>query len=84
MAHNRCTLDFVDGSTTLTIKSLMSSDGKSWTPTFESKTMKKWRQVCRGVPSGFSGKALAILTTTANWLRTSDTAAPATFGTGAP
>jgi hypothetical protein len=38
--HDRCTLDFGAGSTTLTINSDMSTDGKSWTPTFEGKATK--------------------------------------------
>jgi hypothetical protein len=38
--HDRCTLDFGAGATTLTVKCDMSTDGKSWTPTFEGKATK--------------------------------------------
>ena len=38
--HDRCTLAFGAGSTTLTIKCEMSSDGKSWAPSFEGKATK--------------------------------------------
>jgi hypothetical protein len=38
--HDRCTMDFGAGATTLTVKCDMSTDGKSWTPTFEGKATK--------------------------------------------
>ena len=38
--HDRCTMDFGAGATTLTVKCDMSADGKSWTPTFEGKATK--------------------------------------------
>ena len=38
--HDRCTMDFGAGATTLTVKCDMSIDGKSWTPTFEGKATK--------------------------------------------
>ena len=38
--HDRCTLDFGAGATTLTIKCDMSTDGKTWAPTFEGKATK--------------------------------------------
>ena len=38
--HDRCTLAFGAGSTTLTIKCEMSADGKSWAPSFEGKATK--------------------------------------------
>ena len=39
--HDRCTLDFGAGNTTLTVKCEGSTDGKSWAPTFEGKATKK-------------------------------------------
>ena len=38
--HDRCTLDFGAGATTLMVKCEMSMDGKSWAPTFEGKATK--------------------------------------------
>lgn len=38
--HDRCTLDFDAGATTIAIRCEMSTDGKSWTPTFEGKVTK--------------------------------------------
>ena len=38
--HDRCTMDFGAGATTLTVKCDMSTHGKSWTPTFEGKATK--------------------------------------------
>lgn len=38
--HDRCTLDFGDGGSMLTIKCGTSMDGKTWTPTFEGKATK--------------------------------------------
>ena len=38
--QDRCTLEFGAGSTSLAIKCEMSSDGKSWTPTFEGTAKK--------------------------------------------
>lgn len=38
--HDRCTLAFGAGSSTLTIKCEMSSDGKTWAPSFEGKATK--------------------------------------------
>ena len=39
--HDRCTLDFGAGTTTLSIKCDMSTDGgKTWSPTFEGKATK--------------------------------------------
>ena len=38
--HDRCTLAFGAGSTTLGIKCEMSQDGKSWAPVFEGKATK--------------------------------------------
>jgi hypothetical protein len=38
--HDRCTLDFGAGTTTIAIKCEMSTDSKSWTPTFEGKATK--------------------------------------------
>ena len=39
--HDRCTLAFGAGSTTLTIKCEMSADGKTWAPSFEGVATKK-------------------------------------------
>ena len=41
VVHDRCTLDFGAGNTTLTVKCEGSVDGKSWAPTFEGKATKK-------------------------------------------
>ena len=41
VVHDRCTLDFGAGNTTLTVKCEGSVDGKSWVPTFEGKATKK-------------------------------------------
>jgi hypothetical protein len=38
--HDRCKLAFGAGSTTLTFTCDMSSDGKTWTPSFEGKATK--------------------------------------------
>lgn len=38
--HDRCTLAFGAGSTTLTVKCEMSMDGKTWAPSFEGKATK--------------------------------------------
>ena len=38
--HDRCTLAFGAGNTTLTIKCEMSADGKKWAPSFEGKATK--------------------------------------------
>ena len=39
--HDRCTLEFGAGGSTVTIKCDMSADGKTWMPTFEGKATKK-------------------------------------------
>jgi hypothetical protein len=38
--RDRCTLEFGAGNSTLAIKCEMSTDGKSWAPTFEGKATK--------------------------------------------
>ena len=38
--HDRCTLAFGAGSTTLTVKCEMSMDGKTWAPSIEGKATK--------------------------------------------
>jgi hypothetical protein len=38
--HDRCSLAFGAGSTTLTIECEMSPDGKKWSPSFEGKATK--------------------------------------------
>jgi hypothetical protein len=38
--RDRCTLEFGGGGSTLTIKSETSTDGKTWTQTFEGKATK--------------------------------------------
>lgn len=39
--RDRCTLEFGADNSTLTIKCSMSTDGKTWTPTFEGKATKR-------------------------------------------
>jgi hypothetical protein len=39
--RDRCTLDFGAGGSTLTIKCEMSTDGRTWTPTFEGMATKR-------------------------------------------
>ncbi len=38
--RDRCTLEFGAGGSTMTFKCEMSTDGKTWTPTFEGKATK--------------------------------------------
>jgi hypothetical protein len=38
--HDRCALEFGAGGSTLAIKCEMSTDGKTWNPTFEGKATK--------------------------------------------
>jgi hypothetical protein len=38
--RDRCTLEFGAGGSTLTIKCEVSTDGKTWTPTFEGRATK--------------------------------------------